>query len=86
MAIFRPYVEAVQWTGTNVIEIRQFVRANQGFMNDAVIDGGVLYLVTNPPPPLPSERIAVPVGNWLVRSGVNIESLTDAEFLSRYTP
>lgn len=88
MAIFHPFVEAVQWTGTNITEIRQFVRANQGYFNNAVIRDGVLYLQTFAPDSIAgSAEIAVPVNNWVVREHGNVMlSMTDALFTSQFTP
>ena len=86
MATYRPFVEAVQWTGANVIEIRQFVRDNEGYFNEAVIRDGVLYLQTAPPDPfVGTAEIAVPVTNWVVRSGDDIEVMTNVLFVSQYT-
>jgi hypothetical protein len=42
MTRYRPFVDAVQWTGSNVTEIRQFVRAHPNC--DAVIRDGLLYI------------------------------------------
>lgn len=85
-----PKSKATQWTGANVIEVRQVVRAGLGAFNDAIIDGGVLYIFVTPPaggvepgmPPFP--RIEVPVGFWLV-SGDPFNPLSDADFTARYT-
>jgi hypothetical protein len=87
MAIFRPFVEAIQWLGTNVTEIRQFIRANQGYFNNAVIRDGVLYLQTfTPDPVVGTAEIPVPVNNWVIRSGDQISTVTDSVFISQYTP
>ena len=86
MATYRPFVEAVQWTGANVIEIRQFVRDNEGYFNEAVIRDEVLYLQTAQPDPFAgTAEIAVLATNWVVRSGDDIEVVTDAVFVSQYT-
>ncbi len=87
MAIYRAFVEAIQWTGTNVIEIRQFVRANTGYFNEVIIRDGVLYLRTIAPDPMAgTAEIAVPVTNWVVRSGNQVGTVTNAVFISQYTP
>lgn len=83
MVRYRPYVDAVQWIGTNVTEIRQFVRANTGLINDAVIRDGVLYLVPNSATAalgLPILDIVVPLNSWAVRANATISSYTTAEF------
>lgn len=87
MARYRPYVEAVQWTGINVIEIRQFIRANKGAVNDATIIDGVLVLfpVGAAPVVTPLVTISVPVNNWIViREGGEILNLDTVSFLARY--
>ena len=87
MAIFRPFVEAVQWTGSNVTEIRQFVRSNQGYFNEVLIRLGVLYLRAAVPDPVSgTAEITVPVNNWVVRSGDQVGTVTNAVFVSQYTP
>jgi len=87
MATYRAFVEAIQWTGANVIEIRQFVRANQGYFNDVLIRDGVLYLRTIAPHPIVgTAEVAVPVTNWVVRSGDQVGTVTNAVFISQYTP
>jgi hypothetical protein len=82
---YRPYVDAVQWTGTNVTEIRQFVRSEG--INDAVIRDGVLYL--QPPfptnPPIPGiGPVEVPTGNWIVNNAGVIETYTQEQFDGKY--
>jgi len=86
MATYRSFVEAVQWTGTNVIEIRQFVRTNEGYFNEAIIRDGALYLTTGTPHPVVgAAEIAVPPTNWVVRSGDDVTVMTNALFISQYT-
>lgn len=77
---------AAQWTGANVTDIRQVVRAGLGAYNDAVIDAGVLYIFASaagvPVPDVP--RVEVPVGHWLVTSDP-FNPLSPAAFAERYT-
>jgi hypothetical protein len=86
MAKYRPFVQAVQWTGTNVIEIRQFIRANTGAINDAIITDGVLYLRRNPLDELrPEQPIPVQPTEWaVVRGNGMVEVLSDAVFIATY--
>ena len=84
MARFRPYVDAVQWTGTNVIEVRQFVRTATGAINDAVIRDGVLYI--EPSVPGAAFSLAVPVSSWVVIAEGLAGVLDNTEFLARYEP
>ena len=86
MAIFRPYVDAIQWTGSNVTEIRQFVRASTGIINDAVIRNGVLYLTMSPSWPANEVLIAVPIGDWVIKSGSQVFTLTQSDFAAQYMP
>jgi hypothetical protein len=86
MVIYHPYVDAVQWLGTNVIEIRQFVRANG--VSDVVIQAGILYIG----PPFPTDAaiaagavpMAVPVNNWVVSNAGDMETYTTDQFNKRY--
>ena len=85
MAIYHPYVDAVQWLGTNVTEIRQFVRANAGLINSASVHAdGVLYLE----PTVGAESLAIPVNvnDWVVRSGVYVFTLSPTVFAATYQP
>jgi hypothetical protein len=88
MAKFRPYVEAVQWIGTNVTEIRQFVRSNAGLVTEAVIRDGVLYLEANPVKGvgLTTVPIMVPLNSWAVRVGGTMTAMTPEEFVALYEP
>jgi len=87
MVRYLPYVEALQWLGTNVIEVRQFVRANSGVINNAVIRDSVLYLeptgvpVTTIPGYAP---IPVPVNNWIIRSGSTLLTMDPTTFTQNY--
>jgi hypothetical protein len=81
-------IQAVQWTGTNVTEIRQIVRAGLGAFNDAIIRNGTLYIFntatgTDPVEGIPPPMIPVPVGSWLV-TGDPFNPLTDAQFTARF--
>ena len=87
MVKYRPYVEAVQWTGINVIEMRQFIRDNKGAVNDATILNGVLVLFPTgvSPGSTSRETISVPVDNWVVIVGDGeVLSLDTLSFLARY--
>jgi hypothetical protein len=85
MARYRPYVDAVQWIGTNVIEIRQFVRANTGVINDAVIVDGILILR-----PMAGDQLAaaipvsVAVNEWVVINGGLVTAMNNTAFLAQY--
>ena len=81
-------IQAVQWTGTNVTEVRQIVRAGLGAYNDAIIRNGTLYIFnsatgTDPANDQSSTMIPVPVGSWLV-VGDPYNPLTDAQFTARF--
>lgn len=83
MARYVPYVDAVQWTGTNVIEIRQFVNATPDVISSAVIRDGILYLT--PANPLsPAVDVAVPIGSYVLREGSFVYSVTQLELDQRY--
>lgn len=79
MTRFRPYVDAVQWTGSNVIEVRQFVRAVPGVIRDAVIRDGILYITQQG-----GIEFAVAVSSWLVRSGFEVFAQDPTVFASAY--
>ena len=85
-ANFAPYVQALQWDGTNVTEMRQFVRNSGGAITEAGIRNGVLFLTPNIPDTLIGglEPIEVPVNNWVVISLGNVLSLTPTDFAARY--
>ena len=85
MAKYRPYVQAVQWLGTNVQEIRQFVNLFSGFLTSAVIRNGVLFLEgTATGNPI---SLRVEMNTWLVVAGSDasfISLLQPTEFASQY--
>jgi len=86
MARYLPFVDAIQWTGTNVTEIRQFVRANPGVINDAVIREGVLFLTVTPGGPVNFETLLrVEVTQWVVRTAGQVFALDNALFITQYT-
>ena len=85
MAKYRSFVNAVQWTGTNVTEIRQFVRASGGVINDAVIVNGVLTLKQLPGDELrPDAPIQVLATEWVVIIGTTVGKLTNTIFIATY--
>jgi len=85
MAKYRPFVNAIQWTGSNVIEIRQFVRNSGGVINDAVIVDGILTLKQLPGDELrPDAPIQVLVTEWVVIIGVTVNKLTNTVFVATY--
>ena len=80
MVHYRPYVDAIQWLGTNIIPVRQFVNSSPGVIRTGVIRDGVLY-ITQVGSPI---EIPVPVNNWLVRSGFEVFTLEPTEFDLKY--
>lgn len=85
MTKYRPFIQAVQWTGTNVTEIRQFVRANTGTINDAVITNGILYLQRNPTHELrPDKPIAVNVTDWAIITGDVVSVMVNTLFVQTF--
>lgn len=85
MTKYRPFINAVQWTGTNVTEIRQFVRNSGGIINDATIINGVLTLRQTPgDEPRPDVPIQVFVTEWVVTTGIIVTKQTNADFVSLY--
>lgn len=84
MAKFIPLVDAVQWLGTNITEIRQFIRAAGPPPYSAVIRDGILYVQEGLTPGL--IPIAVPVNNWVIITAETVTVLDDLTFLARYRP
>ena len=80
MVHYRPFVDAIQWLGTNVIPVRQFINNAPGVIRSAVVRDGVLY-VTQVNSVI---EIPVPVNNWLVTSGLELFTLENTEFNLRY--
>jgi hypothetical protein len=63
MTRYRAYVEAIQWIGTNVIEMRQFVRANSDSIDGAVIEGATLRLTSTTGGIVPGEAVVAQVND-----------------------
>lgn len=85
MTKYRPFINAVQWTGTNITEIRQFVRNSGGVINNATIVNGVLTLGQTPGDQLcPDIPIQVFVTDWVVITGKLVTKQTDADFVTLY--
>jgi hypothetical protein len=80
MARYRPYVDAVQWTGTNVTEIRQFVRVSDVLGVPSISGTNLVlnYLLATDSPTI------VAVGDWVVRSGTAITTYSQAAFDARF--
>lgn len=79
---YHPYVNAVQWLGTNITEIRQFIRASPDIVS-ATTDVNNNLLVTLGPNMVPSP-VVVPLNNWLVSSGNAINQWSPTDFAARY--
>lgn len=80
MVRYLPYVDGIQWLGTNVIPVRQFINSAPGVIRSAVVRDGILYITqTNS-----SIEIPVPVNNWLIRQGMELFTLEATDFVARY--
>jgi hypothetical protein len=87
MAKYQQFINAIQWTGSNVIEIRQFVRNSGGDINDAVIQDGILYLNRNPLDELrPVSPIQVLVTEWITITGHIVAKITNDNFIAQFEP
>lgn len=85
MTKYRPFINAVQWTGTNVTEIRQFVRASGGAINDATVIDGVLTLRQTPGDEIrPEPPIQIFVTEWAIITGTTVTKLPNAIFITLY--
>jgi hypothetical protein len=83
MVRYHSYVEALQWLGTNVIEVRQFVRANSDAIAGAVISGTELTL-TSPLGNIPGETVIVQLNEWIVCSQRHVSVMTPEAFAAQY--
>jgi hypothetical protein len=80
MPRYRPYVDAIQWLGNNVTQVRQFINAAPGAIRSATVREGILYVAQ-----VGSViEIPVPQNNWLVRRASEVFTLDPADFDSQY--
>jgi len=64
MARYHPYIDAVQWIGTNVTEIRQFVRSASGVISTTTIVGDTLEIVL-----ANGEGRTAQLNDWIIQGG-----------------
>lgn len=83
MARYRPYIEAVQWTGTNLDEVEQFVTEHSDSITGGTVEGTVLTL-TSPLGIIPGETVAVQADQWVICQNRHVRIMTPEEFAALY--
>jgi hypothetical protein len=74
----------MQWDGTNVTTVRQFVRANAAMFNYAAMSVDANNVLTLPLNTNPNSPVIVNLNDWLVHHGNDIEVWNPTDFASRY--